>query len=211
VNNSNIPKKSTGKRRAYHHGDLRRALIAATLEAIVDEGPEGFTLRDVARRAGVSPAAPYRHFTDKDQLLTEVAIECLARLGEEVAAAVAEAPPDALSQFRATGIAYVRFAAAHPALFRATTIPGMFDRLPPDHRARYLAQSAAQRAAIIAAQEAGEIARMPIDELLLAANTTVHGLAHQIVEGLHGEVDAARATALATAVTGVLGVGLYPR
>jgi len=181
------------------------------LRAIAENGVAGFTLRDVARRAGVSPAAPYRHFKDKEELLTAVATECMSRLDEEVAAAVAEALPDPLEQFRANGIAYVRFAAANPELFRALTIPGLFELLPPEQRARQQQQEADQRAAVAAAQAAGSISPLPIDEVMLAARSIVHGLAHQIVEGQLGAVDAARATELAVAVTGVIGIGLYPR
>jgi AcrR family transcriptional regulator len=200
------------KRRAsYHHGNLRSALIAATLKAIAEDGPDGFTLRDVARRAGVSPAAPYRHFADKDELLAAVASECSARLAANVTAAMAAAEPNPLAQFRATGIAYIVFAATHPEHFRAMTIPGLQARLPPEDRAKVDANLAAQRAALAAAQAAGSIAAIPLDELMLAASSLVHGLAHLIVEGALGKVDAARATSLAIAVTGAIGVGFIPR
>jgi len=206
VNNGNIT-----KRRGYHHGNLRSALITAALRAIAVHGPEGFTLRDVARRAGVSAAAPYRHFRDKDELLAAVASECLARLGAVVAAAVAAAPPDPLEQFRANGIAYVQFAAAHPEHFRAMTIPGLVARLPAAEQQQLAEVRAEQRRALAAAQDAGLIAAIPLDELLLSANALVHGLAHVIVEGQLGAVDAARATELAIVATRTLGIGLVPR
>ena len=75
------------RKRAYHHGNLRAALVEAALHAIAEHGPDGFTLRDVARRAGVSPAAPYRHFQDKDGLFAAVVAECADRLGQMVTAA----------------------------------------------------------------------------------------------------------------------------
>jgi AcrR family transcriptional regulator len=207
VNNDNIPKK-----RAYHHGNLRQALVAAALRAVADDGPDGFTLRDVARRAGVSAAAPYRHFADKDALLAAVAIECALRLGAVTTSAVALAPPgDPLAKFRATGIAYVQFATEHPAHFRALTTPGILAMLPDAERTGLEAWGAEQRRELEAAQAAGHIAAIPLDELLLAANAIVHGLAHLIVEGQLGEVDPATATHLAVAVTGVLGQGLIPR
>src|SRR2546423_15610177 len=106
-------------KRAYHHGNLRPVLVKATLRAIAEDGPEGFTLRDVARRAGVSPAAPYNHFADKDALLAAVAGECVDRLAATIEAAVAEATDDALDRFRHVGIAGVPVAAAHPEHFRA--------------------------------------------------------------------------------------------
>jgi AcrR family transcriptional regulator len=206
VNNVNI------RKRAYHHGNLRAALIQAALRAIAEDGPDGFTLRDVARRAGVSPAAPYRHFQDKDELLAAVAGECAERLAQLVTAAVAEAPPDdPLAQFRQVGIASVEFAVAHPEHFRALNLPGLAARMPQEQRRRLDEWHDAQRRALAAAQEAGAIARIPLDDLVLAASSLVHGLGHLIVEGQLGEVSPARAKELATAVTGVLGVGLLPR
>jgi AcrR family transcriptional regulator len=206
VNNVNIPK------RAYHHGNLRPALIQATLRAIAEDGPEGFTLRDVARRAGVSPAAPYRHFRDKDELLAAVAAECAEQLAKMVMAAVAEAPPDdPLAQFRQVGIANVEFAVAHPEHFRALNLPGISSRLPEEQRQRFEAWNAGETRALAAAQEAGAIAKIPLDDLMLAAGSLVHGLGHLIVEGQLGEVSPARAKQLAIAVTGVLGIGLLPR
>src|SRR5260221_568336 len=114
-------------KKSYHHGNLRRALLDAGLAAITEDGPERFTLRDVARRAGVSPAAPYRHFADKEALLAAVVAESAARLGEVMQAAVA-GTEDPLDRFRRTGIAYVRFAAERPAHFRAMTNPPAVER-----------------------------------------------------------------------------------
>lgn len=206
MNNVNIPKRS------YHHGNLRAALIQATLRAIAEDGPDGFTLRDVARRAGVSPAAPYRHFQDKDELLAAVAAECADRLGRMVAAAVAEAPPDdPLAQFRQVGIASVEFAVAHPEHFRALNLPGVAARLPAEQQDRSGTWHDDQRRMLAAAQEAGVIAKVPLDDLVLAAAALVHGLSHMIVEGQLGEVSPARARELAIAVTGVFGLGLLPR
>ena len=205
MNNDNI------RKRAYHHGNLREALIKATLRAIAEDGPDGFTLRDVARRAGVSPAAPYRHFKDKDELLAAVAGECAQRFGETIDAAVAQASPHALDRFRRVGIAYVQFAHAHPEHFRALSIPNIIARLPEEQRRAMDTWGGDTRRAVLDAQAAGTIAAHPIDELLLAANATVHGLSHLIVEGALGEVTAERATELAILVTGVLGHGLIPR
>jgi AcrR family transcriptional regulator len=205
VNNVNI------RKRAYHHGNLRAALIKATLRAIAEDGPDGFTLRDVARRAGVSPAAPYRHFQDKDELLAAVAGECAERLGEAITAAVASATDHPLDRFRRVGIAYVQFAHAHPEHFRALSIPNITAHLPEEQRRGIDTWTGEQRRSIVEAQAAGLIAEHPVDEIMLAANATVHGLAHLIVEGAFGEVTAARATELAITATGVLGHGLIPR
>ncbi len=108
---------SKSKLAAYHHGDLRDALIAAAL-AILDEGgdPAALTLREAARRAGVSAMAPYRHFADKDALLAAVAAIGFDRLGEALLKEDrSDSPGDALV---GQGVAYVRFACENPSLFR---------------------------------------------------------------------------------------------
>ena len=153
----------------------------------------------------------YRHFGDKDALLAAVAAECADRSPRDDDAAVAQAPDDPLERFRATGIAYVQFAVAHPEHFRALSVPGLFERTPPEQLAGQLAWQRDQRAALEHAQKAGKIAPIPIDDILLAASSLVHGLAHMIVEGKLGKVSEARARQLAVAATGAIGVGFLPR
>jgi AcrR family transcriptional regulator len=198
-------------KRAYHHGNLGPALVDAGLLAIAEHGPDKLSLRDVARRAGVSAAAVYRHFADKDALLAAIAVDCAVRIRVIMDEAIALAPPDPLLRFRAQGIAYVRFAVRHPHRFRAITIPGVAARMPAEVARDLRLREADQRAAIEAAQRAGIIAPLPIDDLMLAARSIVHGLAMFIVQGELGEVTEARAVELATQITGVVGVGLFPR
>jgi AcrR family transcriptional regulator len=198
-------------RRAYHHGSLRPALIAAALRELARHGLEELSLRRVAQRAGVSPAAVYRHFRDRDDLLVAVAAECAGRLGAAISAAVAAAPVDPLARFRATGVAVVRFAVANPEHFRALSMPGLTARTPPDQLERQRDFQAAQRRALADAQARGLIADLPLDDLLLTATTAINGLAQAIIAGQLGVVDDARATELAEAVTRVLGEGLVPR
>jgi AcrR family transcriptional regulator len=190
---------------------LREALIKAGMRAVAEDGPDGFSLRGVATRAGVTAPAVYRHFKDKDELLAAVAAECAERLAATVAAAVADVRGDSLARFRAVGIAYVQFAVAHPEHFRALTVPGLFSKLPAEQAGQMDAFAARQRLDLEAGQRAGEIADMPLDELMLAANSLVHGLAHLIVEGQLGPVDADRAKQLAIAATGAIGAGFIPR
>lgn len=111
---------------SYHHGDLRSALVTAGLAAM--EGPDGATLslRNLARTVGVSPTAVYRHFPDKRALLAALAEEGLRQLGEAQARA-AQAAGGGAAGFSASGRTYVRFALAHPALFRL-----MFSQGHPD-------------------------------------------------------------------------------
>jgi AcrR family transcriptional regulator len=103
----------SGRRGTYHHGDLKRALTEAALALVAEKGPKGFTLTEAARRAGVSAAAPYRHFADKAQLLAAVATEGFIQLHEELSAA-GEGVPDPKSRVIQLGRAYVRWGVTHP-------------------------------------------------------------------------------------------------
>jgi AcrR family transcriptional regulator len=192
-------------KRSYHHGNLRHALLAAALKEIARAGPDAFSLREVARRAGVSPNAVYRHFTDKDDLLAAVAAECAERLSAVMDAALVDAPDDPLDRYRALGIAYVQFAVKHPEHFRALGV-ATTDRRPDPMRTQFDMSEA-----LLRAQAAGTISNAPVELIMLAAASLTHGLAKLIVEGRLGEVDAERAKQLAINVTAVLGAGLVPR
>ena len=107
-------KGSTGVRRqSYHHGDLKRALTSAALSLVAEKGPKGFTLTEAARRAGVSAAAPYRHFADKAELLAAVAEQGFQELHAALGAA-AERASDPKERVVELGRAYVQWAIAHP-------------------------------------------------------------------------------------------------
>lgn len=103
--------------RKYHHGDLRRALVDAGLQLVAQAPVDALSLRELARRVGVSPTAVYRHFPDRAALMAALAADGLAMLGEAQRAAFAAAGGE-IAGFAATGAAYVRFALANPALFR---------------------------------------------------------------------------------------------
>lgn len=105
-----------GDARPYHHGDLRRALVDAALNIVERDGLPALSLRAVAREAGVSPAAPYHHFKDKQELLVAVGGEGFERLSIEMEKAIAEAK-DPHAAVSALGVAYVCFARQHPALY----------------------------------------------------------------------------------------------
>ena len=114
----------------YHHGDLRRALLDAAAELLEQRGVEGLTLREVARRAGVSHAATYHHFVDRAALiaaLVESGFRQLTLAMQTAAAAVGGGVPGStLDRLRAIGVAYVVFATQHPALFRLLCRPELF-------------------------------------------------------------------------------------
>jgi AcrR family transcriptional regulator len=102
--------------RPYHHGNLRAVLLAEAERALREQGVEALSLRDLARQAGVSHAAPRRHFADRQALLDALAETGFARLGEEMRAAIDGAGEDYQAQLRAVAAGYVRFATRDPAL-----------------------------------------------------------------------------------------------
>lgn len=113
------PSDSGGGRRSYHHGNLREALIDATLDLIASKGAAGFTIAEAARLAGVSPAAPYRHFRDADALLAEVALRGFDRLTDRLAKAWNSGRPEPVRAFEDLGGAYLAFARDEPAYYAA--------------------------------------------------------------------------------------------
>src|ERR1700761_5265574 len=98
-----MPMSWTGQRRGYHHGNLREALVEAAMALIAESGPAGFTSAEAARRAGVTPAAPYRHFRDAEALLAEVALRGFERLEAALARAWNNGRPDPVDAFREMG------------------------------------------------------------------------------------------------------------
>ncbi len=108
-----------GKRRSYHHGNLREALIEAALRLIGEKGPAGFTVAEAARAAGVSPAAPYRHFRDRDELMADVATRGFQSFAAALRKAWDDGKPTPRQAFERLGMAYLDFAAKEPATFSA--------------------------------------------------------------------------------------------
>ncbi len=102
--------------KTYHHGDLKAALLSAARAIVEEDGAEAFTLREAARRAGVSHGAPSHHFGDKTGLLTELAIESLTEGVDRVEAAKATAGSDPVAQLKACGLAHIAYHIAHPKL-----------------------------------------------------------------------------------------------
>jgi AcrR family transcriptional regulator len=166
----------------YHHGDLRRALVDAALELVKEQGPSGITLREAARRAGVTHAAPYRHFADKEALLAAVAEEGFLRLKETVEAAMVVVEPR--MRVEAIGVAYVRFARENPSQFRV-----MFGSQVGDKR-RYPNLVHADQSVfdlltqgIAAAQATGDLAPGDPARLGMVAWSMLHGVAALAVDG----------------------------
>jgi AcrR family transcriptional regulator len=123
------------RRGRYHHGELKAALVDAAVELIAERGVRNFSLAEASRRLGVTVAAPYRHFADRDELLAAVAVRAFGALGAAVTAEVtAGDPPD--RRLASMAASYVRFAGANRALFEVLSGPGIDkDRFPEVRRA----------------------------------------------------------------------------
>lgn len=182
---------STSARKSYHHGDLRRALVTAA-RAMVDEvGPTAVTLRAVAARAEVSPAAPYRHFANKEALLAAVAAAGFAELAEEMT------PPagDPVAALRESGFAYLRFAVARPRLYRL-----MFGAVVVDRAGHADLAAAEQRLTAVladtveAARRAGGLGPLAPEDVMLTLHCVMHGLSSFVVDGQVPAEEAAAAT-----------------
>lgn len=117
--------RGPGQRRRYHHGNLREALIEAALNLIREKGPAGFTFAEAARAAGVSPAAPYRHFRDRDALIADVAKRGFEAFTQALLAAWNEGRPNPREAFNRLGAAYLAFASREPAYFSAMFESGL--------------------------------------------------------------------------------------
>jgi len=143
-------------RRGYHHGNLSEALIQAALDLIGKVGPAGFSFAEVTRAVGVSPAAPYRHFRDRDALMADIARRGFERFADALAAAWNEGRPDPRTAFENLGQAYLAFARAEPAYYAA-----MFEaRLPPD-TSRELARASERAFAVLREASEALIAQLP--------------------------------------------------
>ena len=118
-------RQGPGSRRGYHHGNLREALIAAALDLIAPKGPAGFTFAEAARAAGVSPAAPYRHYRDRDALMADVAQRGFDLFEQKLRAAWGEGKPTPMTAFERVGRAYLAFAHSEPAYYSAMFESGL--------------------------------------------------------------------------------------
>jgi AcrR family transcriptional regulator len=180
--------KHRGGSRGYHHGNLKEALIRAALELIAQKGPAGFTFAEAARWAGVSPAAPYRHYRDRDELLSDVARRGFELFEAALARAWDTGRPDPTAAFERLGRAYLEFARAEPAYYSAMFEAGIPLDDNPDLRA------AGERAfGVLRAATETLVATMPAENrppvLMMALH--IWALSHGIAS-LFGRGDAAR-------------------
>ncbi len=119
-------------KRGYHHGNLRQALVDAALELIEAKGPTGFTLSEAAKAAGVTPAAVYRHFQGREDLISEAALQGYEIFADLMEYAFAKGQPSALASFEATGRAYLAFARKYPGHYVAMFESGISINAKPE-------------------------------------------------------------------------------
>ncbi|WP_230534454.1 TetR/AcrR family transcriptional regulator [Microvirga roseola] len=165
--------RETDTNKPFHHGDLRHALIEATAELIERDGPAAVSLREAARITGVSHNAPYRHFPTREALLAAVAAHGFRQLRLAFEAAAAATPEN---RMLALGQGYLRFASAHPGLFRLMFGSGLDRQSHPElERAAQKAFGVLQRAALDGGSPSPR-------DAALGAWALVHGLSHLIVD-----------------------------
>lgn len=223
------PALATDRPRAgdgYHHGDLRRALLEAALVLVAERGVDGFTLREVARRAGVSHAAPYHHFADKADLVAALAEQGFGGLAIALRTAGEGGGGTPADAVRRMGVAYVRFAIEHPATFRLLFRPELRRPVIPfptsESVAALEAVDGVARAGLaayqvlwdgIAACRAAGLMVGDGDALALTAWCTVHGLATLLLDGplAAGPNTDEQIDELAGQVTAALARGLLAR
>ncbi len=180
-----IKRPSPARRAPYHHGNLKEAMVDATVALVEERGVENLSVREVAKRVGVSSGAPFRHFPTRTALLTAVAEQATRLLLEAMTDAVrrhAAAAP--LDRFRALGDAYMRWALAHPTQFAIVSNRKLIDydgsaSLGPDNeQIRALMDDVLSEA-----RERGLLRSDNIDAIALAARATAYGIARMHIDG----------------------------
>jgi AcrR family transcriptional regulator len=176
--------RAPGARRGYHHGNLREALIKAALDLIAEKGPSGFSFAEAARAAGVSPAAPYRHYRDRDALMADVASRAFAAFEAKLATAWNSGRPDVNTAFERLGRAYLDFARREPAQFSAMFESGLaFTAFPELHSAGDRAFNVLRDACAELVATMPEAKRPPVMMMALHIWALSHGIASLFARG----------------------------
>ncbi len=201
--------------RPYHHGDLRRALLDAALQLLAERGIPDFTLREVARQAGVSHNAPYHHFADKAELVVALTVEGFQTLEQAVRSAYEQTRGTFLERTLAISGAYLRFALENPAMFSLMFRPELrqssHDTQEDDESVKSAADATVQVLVdgIYASQQAGELRLEPTLEMVgLTLWSTMHGLTVIFLDDLMVEKKAVPPEQLMAQVMHVLAQGL---
>lgn len=195
----------TTKRKSYHHGDLRAALMEEAMRLLVERGGPHFSMRELTSELGVSHSASYRHFTSKESLLQAIAIEGFVRLGEfqKKATASQHAPLERLQQL---GISYVKFALKYPSHFRVMFGPSLSDAKQREEWGNVAQQTFAPVIEQVrVCQEARKFKAGNAEEIALTLWAVVHGLAMLLIDGqiaLASKGEAPKSEDLIEAMTG---------
>jgi AcrR family transcriptional regulator len=204
------PRRPAPAPKPYHHGDLRRVLIEAALGLAEEGGPEAVSVREAARRAGVSAGAPFRHFESRTALMTAVADEAQRRFRAEIDAALAKAPAnDPLRRFRSFGLAYLRWAMKNPAHFEIISTGRHFDH----DGAKALSQDNAELIALTErmladAHAQGQLRPADLKEVQIAGRALVYGFARMNIDGHFPRWGVPKAEAMAEAVIDLFIAGI---
>jgi AcrR family transcriptional regulator len=184
------PKRAAARRPAppqkpYHHGDLRRVLIDAALRLAEEGGPAAVSVREAARRAGVSPGAPFRHFPSREALMMAVAEEAQRRFRIELEAALAPVPADdPLARFRALGLGYLRWAMQNPAHFEVISNGRLFDHDGAATVSRDNSELIAMTERLLAEAFAkGALRVSDLKQVQIAGRALVYGFARMNIDG----------------------------
>jgi AcrR family transcriptional regulator len=169
---------------SYHHGNLRHALVDAALEILVTEGAGALSLRAVARRAGVSQAAPYHHFADRDELMAAVTVAGFRLLLDRLDVIRATPSPNPRRAMQECAVAYVRFAMEYPSHYRLMFGHALAERSPYEElRASVRELRAVFASAVIDLQQRGLARRGDPADLALTVWSLMHGLAMLLIDG----------------------------
>ena len=166
-------------KRGYHHGNLRQALVEAALSLIEQKGPTGFTLSEAAKQAGVTPAAVYRHFAGREDLISEAALQGYQIFADLMEFAYDKGQPSALASFEATGRAYLAFARKYPGHYVA-----MFESGVAINRSPELAAAAGRGLGVLEKAAIALSAHIPPDKRPPSRMVSAHiwALSHGVVE-----------------------------
>jgi AcrR family transcriptional regulator len=205
----------TAAAKPYHHGDLRRVLIDAALQLVGEAGPDGLSVREAARRAGVSPGAPFRHFPSRGALLNAAAEEAQRRLHTEIEAALATAPADdPLERFRHIGLAYLRWAMRNPMHFEIISSRRFFDHDRSKGVSRDNSELIGLTGRTLAEASAkGQLRSADLKQVQIAGRALVYGFARMNIDGhfLRWGVDEAEAERTAEAILDLFLEGIARR
>ncbi|SOH94549.1 transcriptional regulator, TetR family [Monaibacterium marinum] len=167
------------ERKSYHHGNLRQALVEATLSLIEEKGPTGFTLAEAARLAGVSAAAPYRHFKGREELIAEVALQGYEMFADLLEHAFDGGKPSSLAAFETVGRAYLHFARTQPGHYIAMFESGVSVAGHPE-----LARESSRATSVLDRAAEAMMQHLPADARPPASMVSHHiwAMSHGVVE-----------------------------